>query len=86
VVLGRIAGAFRAGEAVGREVVAVDGVVELGAPDGEVEEGIVIAEPQGRPLAFCVRQATAAVRRSVTSERASCGEDWLIVALTRSRK
>jgi len=38
VVLGRIAGAFRAGEAVGREVDAVDGVVEgvvePGGPEG----------------------------------------------------
>ena len=55
----------------GRSAVVVGGL-ELAAPDGAVEEGIVIAEPQGRPLAFCVRQATAAERRSVTRERASC--------------
>jgi hypothetical protein len=87
-VLGRIAGAFRAGDVGGREVGDVDGAdgVELGGLDAEVEDGMVIAEPQGRPLAFWVRQATAALRRSVTSRRASWGEDWLIVALTRSRK
>ena len=85
-MLGRIAGAFRAGEVVVRGVGEADGVSETGGLDGDVEEGIVIAEPQGRPLAFCAWQATAAERRSVTSERASCGEDWLIVALTRSRK
>jgi hypothetical protein len=84
-VLGWIAGTFRAAEVVGRGAGVVGGV-ERGAADGEVKEGIVIAEPQGRPLAFCVRQVAAAVRRSVTGERASCGEDWLIVALTRSRK
>src|SRR3954454_18540779 len=45
----------------------VDGVElgGVGARDGDAREGTVTAEPQGRPLAFCVRQATAAVRRSV---------------------
>src|SRR3954466_15214475 len=45
----------------GRGVAAVEGV-ELGGVgglDGDAGEGTVIAEPQGRPLAFCVRQATA---------------------------
>jgi hypothetical protein len=81
VALGRFVGAG----VVGRLGVLgwVEGVAVL---DGEVSDGTVRADPQRRPLAFWVWQTSAAVRRSVTSASASAAEDWLMVALTRSRK
>ena len=71
---------------VGR--LGVLGVVEgVAVLDGEVSDGIGERRAAGAAAGLLASgRRSAAVRRSVTSASASAAEDWLMVALTRSRK